>query len=573
MLDIIIRKGLLERCLPDWLKAAADGLENSITGKSDGTVATINYGLTNPILHFINTKLSEFLVILDEPKRETDEPVPDDLKEKLGSVVKELMALAKDKLSGNGATQEGLRDGLIEGGYLLLKFWQGQQEVLLKSILELTVNSLYPADDSHSVTLAPEEKEHNQLLEDQREIVGKISSKIIDVTVKQIAVGAPASQVNYHWYTNYNRIRSYLEEGLADTVGIQKAFKEDNANTVLNKHWVFWEGFLSLMKEATKQHYPEQAREMLMKEFYPLCESASKQLELIKHLQEEQILCSNHEKLKVLFVGAYFELMQPLADNQYGPKEPETIDVAKLQDLLKKIAVLFPSGNDKPKEVIVLETYLGKLEELRALEKTNKALRVKQLDLGADADTFRLELDAVKKDLKGSNEMLMKEQLQLLRTINLGLKAEEFKSPMSFTTFIEKLGEWIQEKANGYHTLQEQNFAKFKTEAQKLKGQNTELLAQVRKMKPAKLHNVLEESYDRAEKWPTEGILYRLGRAAINYFAKAPLQKDFDAVLGGVRRLINAEKTAPGQKNLYVAAERKLLEEVLKYYKTRPATG
>ncbi len=578
-LDQIIRIGLLEPRLPGWLKTAANGLENSITGKSDGNVATagsaINYGLTNPILNFINAKLSDFLVILDAPKRETEDPVPEELKEKLGGVVKELMALAKDKLSGNVTTQDGLRDGLIDGAYLLLKFWQGQQEVLLKSILELTVNSLYPTGDSDPSTLASEELKHKQLLEDQREIVGKISSKIIDVKVKEMAVGSPSSQVNYHWFSQYSKIRSYLEEGLADTIGIKRAFKEDDLDTVLNKHWVFWEGFIALMKEATKKHYPEQAREMLMKEFYSLCEFASEQMDLIRHLQEEKRLCSNHEKLRKLFVKEYFELMEKRVDGTHRAKDPEAINIQNMHALLKEMAVLFPSGNDRPRELIVLETYIGKLEGLRSMEREIATLQIR---IGSLNQGAKDQIDNLCLELALASKRLRIEQLKLLRTIKPELSSEEFKSPMAFGGLLENLGGWLQEKANGYDRLHKQNLERFRLEVSKLPAQNTKLLARVRAMKPEKLHNVLEERYDEAEKWPAEGFSYKVGRAAINYFAKAPLQKDFDAVLGAVRCLINAEKTdvqssseAPRKKNLYVAAERKLLEEVLRYYKTRPA--
>lgn len=599
-------RSLLKASLPSILQNLSEMVLENLTA-DPSTVYPVNYRFANPVIRFINEKLFAFATELKTPPLETADPTPPRIAEKLGEVVDELMKLSVHP-SNDEEIRNGLRNGLIDGGYQLMKYWQREQENILQQLLSLA--SLPFTEDQGSSDVEVERAEYKELWKVQNERVNLVCNRIVDLEIKKRLSGATSSQVTYHLNTHHKKTKRFLEEGLSDIIGLKSSLhkaSEDlekaesrDFDVVMGKHLVFWESFLDLMKEATKSHYPSRANEALVREFYPLCKEASLQVSRISQMQDEWMLYTRHQELKVLFCS-----ILRLVDG----KKLQDIDIVALQSLVNKIEVLLPPH---PVEVQVLKKFIeifeslksaGKvlqdLEHLKVTLKTKrkghadfvegslevKALLAKHPKLREDREFVLLYkkfqalcqkgvraetdvIEAVLKEIIKKIEKEMGEQRQSLKDLQLSLlhriypdkPASSFPSSLPDGAIVKELILWTLKKEHGYELLERNNRISLQEGVKDLYEHVDLLEHRIRKMQPARLYFPL----DSIHWWLENGPL--VSHAFEAY--KRNLIQDVSGILIGVTPLITARREE-GKKNLYSWIERLALYESVKYFKNK----
>jgi hypothetical protein len=596
----------LRGALPFVLQNLSEMVLANLTA-DPSTVYPVNYRFANPVIRFINDKLFAFATELKKPPLEIPDPTPPRIAEKLAEVVDELMKLSVHR-SENEEIRDGLRNGLIDGGYELMKYWQREQENILQQLLSLA--SLPFTEAGEASDIESDRAEYKELWKAQNERVDLVCNRIIDLEVKKRVSGVPSSQVNYHLDTSHKKTKRFLEEGLSDLIGLkstlQKASKDleksgyRGFDVVLGKHLVFWESFLDLMKESTKPHYPSRANEALIQNFYPLCDEASAQVSRISQLQDEWMLYTRHQELKDLFCS----LLRAV-----DRKKLQDIDVSAVKFLINKIEVLLPPN---PIEVQVLKKFMEIFESLKNtgtilqdLEKLKISLKTKRkgaVDFAEGATEMKLLLakhPKLREDREcillykkynsllqnrfhvetGSIESVLKEiihkiereigeqwqylkdlQLSLLHRIHPDKQSSSFNVPLPMSSLVKQLSSWVLSKEHGYEVLEGQNRAALQIGAQDLLRHADFLEGKVRTMQPSRLYFPLEIFHWCLEKAPVVNLLFEA--------YKRQLFQEVSGILIGVTPLITAKKEE-GKKHLYSWIERLALYEAVKHFKNK----
>ncbi len=552
LIDMGVRAFLLP-ALPGILESGASSVEAAVKGQS-----AINYKLAIPIVGFINDKLESLGEMLKEPQRKTNEPPPEGLRKKLEGVIKLVMGLADpNKLSRDPQIEKPFENGLINGGFQFMKFWEREQEGLLKSVLELTTDLVFPKTEATLSAPEKDKEKFEKLVKTQEKTIEEISSLIIDTEVKNFCVGTPSIQIEYHLFTEHEKIKRYLEEGISDVRGLQSALKtgiEDVTQSnykgfdlVLGKHWIVWEGFLSLMEEATKPYYPKAATAILSENFYPLCANAKEQMDQISGLQDQWVLAKRHKELK-----EHFSIIAKLLET---PRELG--DFSQIQTLLDKIAILIPSKDSHlPKEVLVLKAWIDGLLTVKQKEDELvlpqiKANILKRPSLFTDSvDLKGLTEEGLAEEIRDKIQALSNLQLNLLYRITPEKSTPSFgKFPLAFVTLVTEFKKWSLKQSTGYQALEEKNRIALVTGAQDLQVQHKGLLNTIKPMAPKAPSHYRESAVN-------------VGARALDYVAstlptwvtpifsyinpiqriKQNLVKDLNAVLEGITPLISGGK-------------------------------
>lgn len=600
-------RSLLRRSLPGILQNLSEMVLANLTA-DPATVYPVNYRFANPVIRFINDKLFAFATELKKPPLEVPDPTPPRIAEKLGEVVDQLMKLSVHP-SENPDIRDGLRNGLIDGGYQLMKYWQREQENILQQLLALAALPFTEAEGIPDIEV--DRAEYKELWKVQNERVNLVCHRIIDLEVKKrVSGGAPSSQVVYHLDTHHKKTKRFLEEGLSDIIGLKSSLNKASQDLgksecrgfdlVLGKHLVFWESFLDLMKESTKSHYPSRANEALIREFYPLCNEASLQVSRISEMQDQWMLYTRHQELKALFCS-----LLRVVDG----KKLQDIDIASFRSLVNKIEILLPPN---PMEVQVLKKFMeifeslkntGKvLEDLEKLKVVLKTKRKGSVDFSAGtlglrsllskypklredrefvqlykkynslcANNTRLDEDSIESALQEIIKKIEKEigeqwqslkdlQLSLLHRIHPDKSATSFSVPVPMNTLVKELSMWVLRKEHGYEILERQNRLSLQEGVKDL-FEYVDLLEQkVRRMQPTSLYFPMDLIHWWLESGP---VISRVFEAY-----KQQLIQDVSGILIGVAPLITA-KREEGKKNLYSWIERLALYEAVKYFKNK----
>lgn len=599
-------QGLLRSSLPSILQNLSEMVLANLTA-DPSTVYSVNYRFANPIIRFINDKLFAFATELKNPQLEVPDPTPPRIAEKLGEVVDQLMKLSVHP-SENEDIRDGLRNGLIDGGYQLMKYWQREQENILQQLLSLASLPFTEAEGVPDIEV--DRAEYKELWKVQNERVDLVCNRIIDLEVKKRVSGAPSSQVTYHLDTQHKKTKRFLEEGLSDIIGLKSSLAKASQDleksecigfdVVLGKHLVFWESFLDLMKESTKSHYPARANEALVLEFYPLCREASSQISCISQMQDQWMLYTRHQELKALFCS-----LLCIVDG----KKLQDIDIVAFRALVNKIEILLPPN---PIEVQVLKKFeeifeslnntakvLQDLEKVKVVLKTKrkgsvdfvegaaemKLLLSKHPKLREDREfiqlykkynslcqnSVRVEVESIESALQEIIKKIEKEmgqqrqyvqdlQLSLLHRIHPEKPAASFSVPLPMNSLVKELSLWVLKKEHGYEVLERQNRLSLQEGVKDLQEHVDLLENKVRRMQPGILYFPLDLIHWWLETGP---VVSRVFKAY-----KRQLIQDVSGILIGVAPLITA-KREEGKKNLYSWIERLALYEAVKYFKNK----
>ncbi len=604
---------LVRRALPDVLQKLSDTLEATVLSKlTDKELKEeeqpINYQFAIPIFRFINEKLFGFATTLKEPPLDIDEPPPPRIAARLEGVIDALMKLSQNP-SNNPMVREGLRNGLIDGGYQLMKYWQKEQETLLQQALILS--SLPFTENQELPDLEADKKEFESLWKAQARLLETVNDRIFSLEVKK-NFGTPSTQVNYLLAKEHKKIKRYLEEGLSEFIGLKSSLKKASKDLkmaeylgfdqTLSKHLVFWEGFLSLMKAGTKKLNPKPATEMLFREFYPLCKEATAQVDRISKLQDEWVMCTRHKELK-----KHFEEMGYLL----GVKRVQDLNLLQIQIVLNKIEILLPPN---PREVQILKRFIESFSSLKTTEGILKdllAVRVllkkqKQGSLTSeslgelkvflsnypqfqkdkefakiykqynavffgDSDLDRRSKEDIVQEFSKNIEREIQEQSQKIKDLQLNLlhriypnrAVSSFSVPCPLGNLLKELRDWVVKRKNGYEILEKANLHLLQEGTKDLEEHVTLLERKIHKLEPHSLHFPLESVIDGAA-WAFGDVGNIPGISSV----KQNLLQELTSVLAGVTPLITAKKEE-GKRNLYSWIETLALYEGLKYFKSK----
>lgn len=593
--------------LPDLLNGLSESALSNLTApKSESITYPINYRFATALLRFINDKLFGFSAMLEEPAVDVIEPPPPAIAEKLQGVIDELMKLSTTP-SNNPMIREGIRSGLIDGGYQLMKFWQAEQENLLQQLLVLAGLPFTESDEA--LDIKAEEIEFNNEWERQGELVETLSDRIFSIEVRKFVGGTPSSTVNHHLSKEHQKIKSYLVEGFSDIIGLSSCLKkarEDLENPefqeydqVLNRHLIFWEGFLSMIKSSTKSHYPRPATEDLLRQFWPLCREGVAQVDKISDLQDHWVLYTRHKALKMHFceLVALFDLkkikhfslekVQNLLNKIETLLPPNALevqvlkrfiesfsflkhlessvrDLSSFKDSLKKQGSLKKEGFELFKSILIKYPKLQEDRELFALyEKYSKALQEEKSDAAFRFSVMHDLSKKLEKEINSRNQEFKELELGLLHRFHPTKKSSDLVVPISTTQILKEAGIWISKKVSGYDVLEKRNLDVLQNGTKSLQDHVTLLQKKVRKMEANPLYFPVESILDWLE-WGAGS----LGDAWLLKSTKKNLIQDITGILQGISPLIMA-KEEEGKRNLYSWIERLALYESVKYFRNK----
>jgi hypothetical protein len=606
LMDYAVKEYILKRFLPGILESLSANIQASL--KADGSEEeAVNYKLATPIMEFINIKLRGFLDVLKDPSPETDLPTPPGLAKKLEGVIGEILKLSKVEMK-DPKIREGLRNGLIDGGYQLMKFLQNEPEVILQQLIKLS--GICFEKPTASLDLEEEKKKYAALREDQTKLISQVGDQVFEIEAQKMFVGDPAAKVRYHHKRSHHVLKRYLEEGLSDLIGLKSCLStaaEDLKNPhyqgfdkVIENHFVFWEGFTNKLREVTAKHYPKAANTMLKKEFSPVCQEGQKQIQSISKLQEDWMLYIRHRSLE-----KNFSKMHGCLTN----KKFLSSEFTHFGDLLEDTDTLLPSGSP---EVRLLRLFAAQLPLLEKQEKQIKDL--KQLQLHAkywqthlkDAKTlteieslFRkspslkqdVEISFLYSEAKASlsaekikallfkveekmsltSQLLKKGQLYLLHQIYPSSLPLSFNGPLSFVELTQECGKWILKTQNAYQGFKDRNLNALQTGVEDLQKQMQELEKTVQTMHPQPLHFPWEAGFSLAQQQ-----FGSLGEIPILIQPKKQsLNKELEGVIAGIRPLVlaGAEGAADKKPNLYAWVEKLALYEIINHLKDKNYKG
>ncbi len=601
---------IIRTFLPSLLQNLSETALASLTApKSEVVNYQVNYRFAIPVVRFINDKLFGFANMLQEPAVDVIEPTPPLMAAKLEGVIDELMKLSTSP-SNDPMIRDGVRNGLIDGGYQLMKFWQKEQENLLQQVLVLA--GLPFTESQEVVDVKAEEEEFKVEWQKQGELVEVLSNRIFDIQVRQYC-GTPSLKVNHHLAKEHQKIKRYLEEGLSDIIGLKSSLlkaREDlkkssyqGFDLALNRHLIFWEGFLSAIKNSTKTHYPKPANEDLLREFLPLCQEGVAQIDKISELQDEWVLYTRHKDLKI-----HFHELSRLME----VKKLEQFDLEKVRRVLNKIEVLLPPN---PSEVQILKKFVESFAALNSTEKLLeelvlmknvlrkqgalfkketldqfKAFLLKNPELQKDKEFINLynECQLLSRDSKVSalnfsfiqelSKKIQKEinantqtfkdlQLNLLHRIHPSKKSSELQAPQSLNSFLREMNIWVGKKALGYGLLEKTSLGLLEKGTEELFDHVSLLEKKVRKMEPNPLYFPLENVLNVIEYGAGS-----LGKSWLLQSTKKNLIQDITGILEGVSPLIMAKEEEGKKRNLYSWIERLALYETVKYFKNKSSS-
>jgi hypothetical protein len=606
-------RALVRSALPEILQTLSETLEATVVAKltdQDGEQkeAPINYQIAIPVVRFVNEKLFAFSEQLKEPPLDVDEPPPPELAHKLEGVIDELLKLSVNP-SNDPMIREGMRNGLIDGGYQLMKFLESEQETLLQQALSLS--SLPFTESQEPIDIEADKKEFEALWANQEKLLETVNDRVFNLEAKKF-VGSPSKQVTYVLTKEHNKIKRYLEEGLSDFIGLKSSLRIASEglqrtdyrdyDMALAKHLVFWDGFLSMVKEGTKQHNPKPVREMLYREFYPLCKEGVAQIDRISELQDQWVLHTRHRELKRHFQEVSFLL---------SVKRVQDLNLSQVQRVLHKIEVLLPATTP---ELQVLKRFVESFSSLKSIEGYLKdLLAVKSLlrkqkqgslnresleefkkflskypqlqkerefallykkyaavcqgegaILGTSKELVLLELSKrIEREIVLQSQKVKDLQINLLHRIYPTRKASSFKVPCPLGDLLKELDQWVKLKRNGYEALEKGNLKELSTGTKDLQRHVGLLEKTIHKMEPHALYFPVESVLDGLA-WTFGDLTNVPGITGI----KQNLLRDLKGIIEGVSPLITAKKEE-GKKNLYSWIEKLALYESLKYFKSK----